>query len=56
MAPEDENVALKTENTALREQELETRLAKESHKSSKPPSSDGLAQDDRWRSAESARV
>lgn len=39
MTPEEENVLLKAENTALREQ---VRLAKDSHNSSKPPSSDGL--------------
>src|SRR6516162_4005896 len=50
MTPEDES-ALRAENAALREQvqallarvqELEGRLAKDSHNSSKPPSSDGL--------------
>jgi transposase len=49
---EKENAALRAENVALREQlqalaahvqELEWRLAKDSHNSSKPPSSDGLA-------------
>ncbi len=51
MTPEEEVAALKAENATLREQmrallervqELEARLAKDSHKSSKPPSSDGL--------------
>jgi transposase len=50
MTPEEEE-ALRTENAALRDQvqallarveELEGRLAKDSHNSSKPPSSDGL--------------
>ena len=50
MTPEEEE-ALRAENAALREQvhallarvqELEARLAKDSHNSSKPPSSDGL--------------
>jgi transposase len=49
---ENENARLKAENAAQRQQlqalvarvqELEGRLAKESHNSSKPPSSDGLA-------------
>lgn len=52
MTPEAENALLKAENAALREQvtvlmaqvqELEARLAKDSHNSSKPPTSDGLA-------------
>lgn len=51
MTPEDEIAALKAENAALhahvrelleRVQELEARLAKDSHNSGKPPSSDGL--------------
>src|SRR5690242_16097891 len=51
MTPEERNAELETENAALREQvrallervqELEARLAKDSHNSSKPPSSDGL--------------
>jgi transposase len=50
--PEEVNVLLKAENAALREhvllltmqvQDLQARLAKDSHNSSKPPSSDGLA-------------
>src|SRR5258706_12913382 len=42
---EAENAALRAQVTALlaRVQELEARLAKDSHNSSKPPSSDGLA-------------
>jgi transposase len=51
MTLEDENAGLKAENAALREQvqalmervrDLEDRLAKDSHNSSKAPSSDGL--------------
>src|SRR5215831_12514238 len=51
MTPEDEITALKAENARLREQvealgalvqELQARLAKDSHNSGKPPSSDGL--------------
>src|SRR6478752_2783888 len=51
MTPEEEITELKGENAALREQvrallvrvqEPEARLAKDSHNSSKPPSSDGL--------------
>src|SRR5215469_3935566 len=52
MTPAEEITALKAENAALHEQvaalttqlqELEARLAKDSHNSGKPPSSDGLA-------------
>lgn len=52
MTPDEENAQLKAENAALREQvqtllarvrDLEARLGKDSHNSSKPPSSDGLA-------------
>src|ERR1700690_4296334 len=51
MTPEEDNVALRAENAALREQvkvllvrvqELEARAAKDSHNSGKPPSTDGL--------------
>ena len=47
MTPEEENAVLRAENATLREQmqELKERLAtalKDSHNSSKPPSSDGL--------------
>ena len=51
MTPEERNAELEAENAALREQvrallervqELEARRAKDSHNSSKPPSSDGL--------------
>src|SRR5215470_10585667 len=51
MTPDETIAALTAENAALREQvqtlaarvqELEGRLAKDSHNSSKPPSSDGL--------------
>src|SRR5450432_1246567 len=52
MTPEEENAALRSENADLREQvrmlagevqALRARLAKDSHNSSKPPASDGLA-------------
>lgn len=52
MTPEAENALLRVENATLREQvaalivrvqELEGRLAKDSHNSGKPPASDGLA-------------
>src|SRR5258706_12831014 len=52
MTPEEEITALRAENARQREQiaallervqELEGRLAKDSHNSGKPPSSDGLA-------------
>src|SRR5215469_17270671 len=52
MTPAEEITALKAENAALHEQvaalttqlqELRARLAKDSHNSGKPPSSDGLA-------------
>ncbi len=51
MTPEEEIAALKAENAQQREQitallervrDLEARLAKDSHNSGKPPSSDGL--------------
>jgi transposase len=56
MTPEDEIAALKVENARLREQvealgalvhELQGRLAKDSHNSGKPPSSDGLGRKSR---------
>src|SRR5215472_16814306 len=52
MTPDERIAELEAENAALREQvtvlaerlhELEARVAKDSHNSSKPPSSDGLA-------------
>lgn len=52
MTPDEENAILRAENAALREQvrtllaevqELRGHLAKDSHNSSKPPASDGLA-------------
>src|SRR5215469_9530542 len=52
MTPEEENATLRAENATLREQvrtlaaEVQTlreRLAKDSHNSSQPPSSDGVA-------------
>jgi transposase len=52
MTPDEEIAVLKAENAALRKQmtglvarvqELEARLAKDSHNSGKPPSSDGMA-------------
>ena len=51
MTPEARSAELETENATLREQvaalaaqvqELQARLAKDSHNSGKPPSSDGL--------------
>src|SRR6476469_7995681 len=47
MTPEERNAELEAENAVLRAllervQELEARRAKDSHNSSKPPSSDGL--------------
>jgi transposase len=59
MTPEEEIAVLRAENAALREQnasllervqDLEARLAKDSHNSSKPPSSDGLAHKTQTRS------
>ena len=59
MTPEEEIALLRAENAALREQNavllervqhLEARLAKDSHNSSKPPSSDGLARKTKTRS------
>ncbi len=59
MTPEEEIALLRAENAALREQNawllervqhLEARLAKDSHNSSKPPSSDGLARKPKPRS------
>jgi transposase len=56
MTPEEEIAALKAENARLREQvealgalvqELQGRLAKDSHNSGKPPSSDGLGRKSR---------
>ena len=56
MTPEDENALLRAENARLREQvealgvrvqELQARLAKDSHNSGKPPSSDGLGRKSR---------
>jgi transposase len=43
VTPEEEIALLKAESTTLREQELEACLAKDSHNSGKPPSSDGLS-------------
>jgi hypothetical protein len=45
MTPEARIAELEAENAALRErvEELQARLAKDSHNSGKPPSSDGLA-------------
>jgi transposase len=56
MTPEDENALLRAENARLREQvealgalvhELQAQLAKDSHNSGKPPSSDGLGRKSR---------